>query len=93
MVLVTGDVINGLTSMGILVIVYSRLNHSDVSYNFVPHPQDRMAIDFTVMGLPYVHYEVSVFVVEESGLPFCRAAAMPRTVHNNSKVVGIGFHA
>ena len=23
----------------------------------------------------------------------CRAAAMPRTVHNNSKVVGIGFHA
>ena len=36
-------------------------------------------------GLPVDEYDVVVFVVEEDGRPFSRAAATPRTIQINGK--------
>ena len=36
-----------------------------------------------IAGLPDDRYNVSVFIVEESGLPFSRAASTPQSVQVN----------
>ena len=77
--MVTGDIIPGSTARGILVIVYSHINDSNVHYHFIRHTQSR--VHPTAMGsVMEDEYQVVVFVVEEDGKPFCRAAATPRTV-------------
>ena len=82
-VMVTGDVIPGSTSVGILVIVYSvtdkRTDDVSVHYYFIEYAD--MQVYAKILGLPADQYKVVVFVVEEDGRPFCRAAATPKTVH------------
>ena len=70
---VTGSFINGSTATAILVIVYS---DSDVYYIFSSPSEE----ETNVRGLPSGLYNVSVFVVEENGLPFNRSATTPRSV-------------
>ena len=72
--------------MGILVIVYSESLGSDSSihYNMIEHTKVRQPRMYPVTtGLPVDEYKVAVFVVEEDGKPFPRAAATPRTVRIN----------
>ena len=71
----TGDFISGSSAIGILAIVYS--NDSNIHYKFLPHSEIPMGI---VSGLLDGQYEVSIFVVEENGLPFSRSATIPRNV-------------
>ena len=75
---VTGDFINGSSAIGILSIVYSPNNDSNIYYHFTSH-SDIMHMT-TVSGLPGGCYKISVFVVEDSGLPFNRSATTPRNV-------------
>ena len=81
-VTVTGDMIPGSTSTGMLIIVYSLTQDNvNVHYHFTEHAD--MQVFSMIMGLPVDRYKVVVFVVEEDGRPFCRAAATPRTVQIN----------
>ena len=67
---------------GILVIIYS-LDASQVHYNFVNPTRKEKELQAVVPGLPDDGYYVSVFIVEESGKPFSRAASTPRSVQVN----------
>ena len=79
--MVTGDVILGSTLKGILVVVYSDLN---ISYNYVPQTSMQPAGVYSVgVELPDNWYQVSVFVIEVSQMPFLRAAARPKSIYIN----------
>ena len=82
-VMVTGDIIDQLSSIEILIITYSLTDDSNSYYNFFPY---RIGATFTVEALPADRYGVSVFVTETSGLPCNRAAASPKRIN----VEGIG---
>ena len=86
----TGDIIPGSTSIGILVIVYSESlgNDSNIQYRMVEHTEVQQPRMYPVMtDLPVDEYKLAVFVVEEDGRPFRRAAATPRTVRINGNTV------
>ena len=78
--MVTGDVIDTLSSIGILIIVYSLTDDYNSYYNYLPYPLSLSGASFTVEGLPANRYGVSIFVTEENGLPYFRAAATPRKI-------------
>ena len=67
---VTSDFIDGSTATGLLIIIYSLTNDSDVHYIVGGHNS----------GLAGGEYSISVFVVEENGLPFERVATSPKLV-------------
>ena len=74
----TGDFIDGSTATGLLIIIYSLTNDSDVHYIAGGHNS----------GLADSEYSISVFVVEENGLPFERVATSPKLVAvETSKIV------
>ena len=81
--MVTGNIINKLSSIGILVIAYSLTDDSNTYYNFSPYPPSIQfgANNFTVEGLPADRYAVSIFVIKENGLPYNRAAATPKRIN------------
>ena len=66
--------------IGTLIIVYSLTDNSSVYYNFAPHIAEQLIVDTMVSGLPVDLYKVSVFIIDERGLPFPRAAARPRAI-------------
>ena len=75
---VTGDFIDGSTATGLLIIIYSLTNDSNVHYIVGGHNS----------GLAGGEYSISVFVVEENGLPFERVATSPKLiVVETSKIV------
>ena len=71
---VTGDFIDGSTATGLLIIIYSANN---TEYQLF---QVRVKLEAVISGLLGGNYEVSVFVVEENGLPFSRAASKPKQI-------------
>ena len=77
---VTGNFINGSTASVVLVIVYSDSRSSDVYYMFSPPSNEEKKLMTRVSGLPSGLSNVSVFVVEENGLPFERSATTPRNI-------------
>ena len=84
-VMVTGDVIVGSTSTGILAIIYSPHSDSDISYRSMPHNSTQPGVYSVGVKLPSDQYEVAIFVVEESGEPFLRAASRPKPALINRK--------
>jgi hypothetical protein len=68
-----GDFIPGSSAIGILIIVYSADNESNIDYHFIHR-------SMTTTNLPSGQYKVSVFVVEGNGLLFNRSATTPRNV-------------
>ena len=79
---VTGDFINGSTATGLLIMVYSLTDDSDVNYIYNSYEQSIVA---SMTGLTGSQYGVSVFVVEENGLPFSRVAAIPNLIENSAQ--------
>ena len=73
-VIVTGDFIDGSTATGLLIIIYSLTNDTNVHYISEDTEQN---IDLSVSGLPGAQYVVSTFVVEK-GLPFPRVVTSPK---------------
>ena len=93
--MVTGDVINGSSSIGILIIVYSLTDDSNTHYHFIKHTdvqQPRMYPVVMWLSIPGDEYKVAVFVMEEDGAPFHRAAATPRTVQIDGNYECIVLH-
>ena len=85
-VVVTGSLINGSSMTGILIIVYSVMDDSSVHYNLFLHGAKQSDVEAVVKGLPGGQYEVSIFVMRESGLPLNRTAARPKAVWINGKL-------
>ena len=87
----TGDFIDGSTATGLLIIIYSLTNDSDVHYIYIARGsmlQQSKSVDMNVTGLAGGEYSISVFVVEENGLPFERVATSPKLVAvETSKIV------
>ena len=86
---VTGDFIDGSTATGLLIIIYSLTNDSDVHYiTGGSTSQQPRNVHVSVPGLADGEYSISVFVVEENGLPFERVATSPKLVTvETSKIV------
>ena len=84
-VTVTGDIINGSMSRGMLVIAYSLSDETNTYYNLTTFLPDQVRVNTILMGLRSGQYQVSLFVIEESGLPFSRAAATPRALQVEGK--------
>ena len=76
----TGDFIQGSTATGVLVIVYSQSDDSDIHYHSSEY--DGQNAEIVVDRLTGGPYGVSVFVLEK-GLPFSRVAALPQMLYTN----------
>ena len=76
---VTGDFIEGSTANGVLIIVYSQSNDSDIHYK--SSEWEGQSAEANVDRLIGSQYGVSVFVLED-GLPFSRAATLPLLLQN-----------
>ena len=74
---VTGTFTNDPTATGVLVIVTS---DSEVIYHKVTREGSDEIIETVISGLAGGEYSVSVFVVEDNGLPFGRVATLPQLV-------------
>ena len=84
---VTGDFIDGSTATGLLIIIYSLTNDSDVHY-ITGGSILQKSVDINVTALLGGNYSISVFVVEENELPFERVAASPKLIAvETSKIV------
>ena len=73
----TGNFISDSLAIGILIIIYSPDNDSYIHYQFIPRSDIPMT---TMSNIHDGQYRVSVFVVEENGLPFNKSTATPRNV-------------
>ena len=71
----TGDFIDGSTATGLLTIVIST---SEIFYHLIE--SDQLDIEGSIQGVVGGEHSISFFVVEESGLPFERAASTPKIV-------------
>ena len=87
---VTGKFTNDPTATGVLIIV-SR--GSEVIYHTATPEESDKIIEPVISGLAGGEYSVSVFVVEDSGLPFGRVATLPKLVAvQRSKVVRVKYY-
>ena len=75
----TGNFISGSLAIGILIIVYSPNNNSNIHYRFISRSDITIPVS-TVSGLPSGHYKATAFAIEDNGLPFNRSAIQPRNV-------------
>ena len=82
---VTGDFIDGSTATGVLLILYSLTNDSDIHYVIENYKQSR-SIDINVAGLTSTQYGVSMFALD-NGQIFPRVVALPEyvNVHTNGQ--------
>ena len=75
---VTGDFIDGSTATGLLLILYSLTNDSDIHY-IIENCEQSRSIDINVAGLTSTQYGVSVFALD-NGQIFPRVVALPEYV-------------
>ena len=86
---VTGTLTNDPTATGVLVIVSSE---SEVIYHKATREGSDEIIEAVISSLAGGEYSVSVFVVEDNGLPFGRVATLPQLVAvKRSKLVCLGI--
>ena len=64
----TGDFIDGSTATDLLIIIYSLTNDYDVHYVSEGSALQK-SVDINVTALLGGNYSMSLFVVEENGLP------------------------
>ena len=84
---VTGDFIEGSTATGVLGIIVN-VDHFEIRYhNVIMVPKVNvtvtvlgMHVEGVISGLAGGQYRISLFVVEENGLPFNRVATRPSRV-------------
>ena len=74
-----GDFVDGSTSTGVLLIVNSPCNESDVQYHTITKQTEQNNISMNVTGLTGTEYGVSVFALE-NGLLFPRVVTSTKNV-------------
>lgn len=74
----TGKYIDGSVVKGVLVVAIDQKYNA--RYHICHRNDNEMELQDTISDLSRGNYTVSVFVVEENGLPFNRTATIPRSV-------------
>ena len=74
--------ISGSPATGVLVAV---LNSSKVSFHLLRRKENELHNEWVLSNVRGGHHMVSVFVVEQNGLPFSRAATIPQNILVNGK--------
>ena len=83
-----GDFIKVSGANGVLIVVYSTINESDVQYIFKKFSDSTVEVNVT--DLQGGEYGVSVFVVGENELPYSRVADLPKVVMCGRKgIIGL----
>ena len=82
---VTGDFTDGSTATGVLLILYSFTNDSDIHY-VIENCEQCRSIDINVTGLTSTQYGVSTFVLDNDQV-FPSVVALPKhvTVQSNGQ--------
>ena len=86
-VIITSEFISGSQATGIFAIAYSLNEDSSVHYTIGTRLQNQQRIVARLEGVPGHTYNISVFALLSDGLPFTRAAALPKLV-STSKLKG-----
>ena len=78
---VSGVLVQGATAVGMVIIVYP-LDHVNLNVYYFEALETVVPnkITATVTGLSAGQYSVSVFVLEDNGLPFNRSASAPKNI-------------
>ena len=77
---ITGHYIESSSAVGVLAIAYSTTGENEIQYKFASRPNDQSKPVTILRGLSIGDYQVSLFVVDEGGLPFNRSANLPSNV-------------
>ena len=77
---VTGNFVNSSSATSVLIVIYSTDNCNDVYYTISSLSTEGETLVTNISSLVSGPYNVSVFVLEENGLPFIRSASTPRSV-------------
>ena len=82
---VTSDFLNESTATGILGVIHST---PEIVYHLIKRERYALHVADTIGGVGGGDHSVSVFVVEENGLPFNRTASIPKHVTvENSRLI------
>ena len=73
-----GDFVDGSTATGVLLIIYSLINESDIHY-IAKQTYHNYKFSISPIGLTGTEYGVSVFVLE-NGLPIPGVVTSPKNV-------------
>lgn len=90
---ISGDFIEPSAAIGILAIVYTLIESDTLDYYlFIPRSLGQQRASAIFECIPSGTYNVSLFSVEESGLPFSRAATRVKTlvVYQQSSIDCVG---
>ena len=79
---IAGYFIPGSLATGVLVAVF---NSSKVSFHLLKRKGNELHNEGVLPNVRGGHHMVSVFVVEQNGLPFSRAATIPQNILVNGK--------
>ena len=82
---VTASFLTNTSAVGMLAIVYSTENDSDIHYTEARLPQTEIHLT----GLTGSAYSTSVFDIEDRGLPFKQAAALPMSINITEGIIYI----
>ena len=92
-VFISLDFVFGANALGALIIVYSLTDDTDVHYSVIVRQDYHSARILTpLIGLSKRFYNFSAFVVTEQGLPFTRAATLPKIFSNTNELNLKGNH-
>ena len=77
----SGVLVRGAAAVGILIIVYP-LDHVNLNVYYFEALETMITntIATTITGLSAGLYGVSIFALEDNGLPFNRSASLPRRI-------------
>ena len=78
--MVTGSIISGSSAEGVLIIVYSLTNDSDVLYITSKAHQQGVSARINNLKVNNGSYGVAIFTLQGNRLPFSRVAALPQVV-------------
>ena len=78
--MVSGNFIDRSTGSGILTVVYSSVDESSIQYVLVPRSSNQHRVSAAFGGISSGRKLVSLFVMEDNGLPFRKAATRVKRV-------------
>ena len=74
----TGNFISGSKATGVLAVIV--LSTSKILYHFIQRESSGLHVDDKIANVVGGDHVISIFIVEENGLPFNRTASTPRAV-------------
>ena len=76
---ITSEVLNGSNTSGMFIVAYSITEDFDLHYSINTRQEKQHRVAAEIQGLSGSTYNISVFSLE-NGIPFARAAALPKSV-------------